>query len=221
MLEQPNSGFTFYGSSASGIVVGSGATEYVLSGGSAISTTVDSGGGAFVYSGGTASLTTLSGSTEFVLSGGTSISATVDSGGTELVFFSGTTSFTTASSGGGVLVNGGTTVSARVDSGGFETVSGGTTSDTTISSFGHRTRAVGRHRERHRGQQRRHPHCASGRRLAIGTTRAACAVASSGVVLDQGSAGIIDFGSAANGVTVSNGSITLRPEWVARRPARP
>ena len=54
---QPGSGVTFFASSTSGIVLGSGAVEYVLSGGSAISTTVSNGGTESVFSGGVASVT--------------------------------------------------------------------------------------------------------------------------------------------------------------------
>jgi autotransporter passenger strand-loop-strand repeat protein len=44
VVDQPNSGFTVYGSSVSEIIIGAGVTEYVLSGGTAATTTVSLGG---------------------------------------------------------------------------------------------------------------------------------------------------------------------------------
>jgi autotransporter passenger strand-loop-strand repeat protein/T5SS/PEP-CTERM-associated repeat protein len=151
------SGTTVYSGAVSGVVLGDGAIEFVLSGGATSNTTVDSGGFEAVGIGGTAVGTVVSDGGYEALSGGTSsdstvhsggfmavsaggatINTVVDSGGTEHVYDGGVASDTTLSSGGTEYVfPAGLTVSTAVDRGGTEVVYGGGTSiSTTVSSGG-------------------------------------------------------------------------------------
>ena len=68
------------GQTSSGIVLGSGDQEFVLSGGVAVGTTVNSGGVAHIQSGGIDSASVIN-NLEFVSAGGTAISATVNDNG--------------------------------------------------------------------------------------------------------------------------------------------
>jgi autotransporter passenger strand-loop-strand repeat protein/T5SS/PEP-CTERM-associated repeat protein len=156
-LVTPASGTTVYSGAVSGVVVGNGAVEYVLSNGTTSNTTVDRGGYETVGIGGTAVGTVVSdggyelvsggassdstvhsGGFMAVSAGGTTVSTVVDSAGTEHVYDGGTTSDTTLSSGGTEYVfPAGSTVSTAVDRGGTEVVYGGGTSiSTTVSSGG-------------------------------------------------------------------------------------
>jgi autotransporter passenger strand-loop-strand repeat protein len=75
-----------YGTTASLVSVGSGATEYDLAGGTASVSVVSGGGLDIVYSGGTASGTVVSsGGREIVSSGGAAVSTTVIGGGSLIV----------------------------------------------------------------------------------------------------------------------------------------
>jgi autotransporter passenger strand-loop-strand repeat protein len=144
------SGITVYGPVGSNIVVvGSGATDYVLASGTAVSTTVSSGGTEDIYAGGTASFTNVTtDGTEIVSRGGTAVGATFSGGNfliapqntasEQFVRFGGTAVSTTLNSGSIEFVDSAGTISATtVNSGGTEFVSsGGIATSTTVHGGG-------------------------------------------------------------------------------------
>ncbi|MBV9784857.1 MAG: Hint domain-containing protein [Acidisphaera sp.] len=127
------------GQTSSG-TIGSGGTEYVLSGGTAIDTTVNSGGTLYISSGGNVSSSTINSSGELDLENGAITASLTFSGGTEVVLSGGTLTSQTVVAGGlqELVVSSGAQVSSTtVNSGGnLQVLGGGTAIGVTVAASG-------------------------------------------------------------------------------------
>jgi autotransporter passenger strand-loop-strand repeat protein len=191
------SGSVAYGSLATGIIVGSGATEYILDGGTASATVIGRGGTEIVYAGGLANHTVVDGGgKEMVSAGGNARATLISGGGTQIVYSGGVATSTVVDNGGSETVEAAATTSASsVNYGGIETVSsGGVAIGTNLSSGGTQTVFAG----------------GSASTTAVrrgGIETVSSGGNSNGSLVSTGGSEIVTSGGVARGVIVASGGV--------------